>query len=100
MTDNMTFLVVYENDGTSHVHPSCEPRINAAVERYVTSGCNVDTLLDLELLDGSTYWVKTSIIEGWTISTPEYRRYNFQHNHRLDQEVKSAKAEVNVWDDE
>lgn len=73
IAEQPSFVKVFENDGFVLVGPDDEPRIDAAVERWVSSGRTQDTLLALTRLDGDEYKVKASTITSWCISTYEGR---------------------------
>lgn len=95
-----TWLRIFEPDGPTSIAAHEEPRVNAAVSRYVDSGCSHDTLLDLEMIFGDTYYTKASLINSWYISTPAFRRAEIQHQGAYEEEDKSFKAELGIWSED
>jgi hypothetical protein len=93
-----THLIVYETDGKIFVDALEEPRVSAAVSQYIDSGKTKDTLLDLTLIGGAAYYVRTSNIVSWLISTPSFRRSWEEYDAAMEEEKKALKAEFGSWE--
>lgn len=99
-----TWLVVLEADGSStHADPADEGMLDAALSRYVDSGCTRDEILCLTLSEGGNYHVRASRISGWWLNTPEHTRRNLFRTAAQRENRKTIRAELGLpWteDDE
>lgn len=85
---SISFVKVYDIQGDMvGVALSEEPRIDAAVSKWVDSGKTQDTLLSLETPDGSEYKTLASAIQSWLVSTPEIRRRKAEIEAELQAEM-------------
>lgn len=96
----MNFVKLFDDTGYVLVDAGEEGSIDAAVERYVTSGGTVDTLLCVTLLDGSVYKVKASLVTAWYLSTPEGRMRGVEIEKQLGDEIKANRAAAGLFGDE
>lgn len=95
-----TWLTVWEEGGLSYtVDAADEPRIDAAVSRYVDSGESRDSIIALAFTDGRDYRVRASQITSWAISTPETRHRALELDKMQDEETKRIKAELGIWEE-
>ena len=96
-----TFLKIYEHDSSyTIVEAAEEPRVNAAVEKWIASGCTTDTLLDLTCVDGDDFCIKASAIVSWLLSTPEGRRRRVEWEASVKEESREYKQATGDWDEE
>ena len=97
-----TMLRVWDAFGSAaDLDPSEEPRIDAAVSRWIDSGERANTLLDLTMLNGSRYRALASDLRSWVLSTPETRRTQIEITHMQAEEDRQHKAELGIpWTDE
>lgn len=94
----MKYIRLYESDGYVLVHETEDPRIDAAVSRYIDNGR--DTLLLLDCLDGSVYRCLASNIRSWYTSTPESRRQSLAWERDSKAEAKELRISLGIWEDE
>lgn len=93
-----TSLTVWEEGGSYYtVDVADEPRIDAAVSRYMETGR--DSLLALTFTDGREYRVKASQITHWAVSTPETRQRAVELDKAQDEETQRFKREAGIWED-
>ena len=90
------FLKLWEGDSSTIVSPDEEPRLNSAVVRWVESGKTIDTLLDLDRIDGDTYYTLASVITSWIVSTPEGRLRSYIWDKASEDEEKLLKQDPNA----
>ena len=93
-----TWLCVLESDGTTHIDAADMGALDAAVSRYVDSGCTRDEVLCLTLVEGGTYHVKASRINSWWLCTPTQRyRDLVRQSRRRDAERNDRAALGLPW---
>ena len=88
-TNGAAFMVAIEE----------EPRIDAAVSKWIDSGKTQDTLLDLTDVVGSSYKTLASEITSWLVLTPELRRAGVAYNKALDDEVVAIKSDLGIFEE-
>lgn len=94
-----TYLKVYDRIGEAvYCIADDEPRIDAAVSRWIET--KRDTLLDLTLLEGTTYKTLASDIMAWTITTPETREYRVALNKANEDEHTEHRHAAGDWEAE
>lgn len=94
------WLNVWEANGCVFAtDPADEPRIDAAVSKWLDSGKTRDTLLSLSFLDGREYKVLASNIVSWAISTSESREKEYEIRKFQEDEDKELKSRVGLWED-
>lgn len=95
------WLVLLENDGSTHIEVSEDGAIDAAVARYLESGCTRDELLHLSLAEGGTYRVRVSRINSWWICTPEHTYRNLLRDAARRETERATRAELGLpWKEE
>lgn len=95
-----TWLIVWERDG-GHVIACAdqEPNLDTGVTAYLDSAGTRDSLLSLTLTDGREYRVLASCITGWSLSTPETRRRELEHEKWCGEERQALRQELGIWED-
>lgn len=69
------YLLVFEDDGATWLAASNERhQLDTAVTAYLETGR--DSLLHLDLIDGSPLVLKASLVTGWRLETKETREIN------------------------
>lgn len=76
-----------------------EPRIDAAVSKWIDSGKTQDTLLDLIDVVGAPYKTLASEITSWLILTPESRRAGIAYSKALDDEAQVIRTELGIFEE-
>lgn len=95
-----TYVKLFDSaDAFVCCEPHEEPRIDAAVSRYLETGGNVDTLLCLDLVDGCSYKTRASNILAWYVTSPEDRRRRVQWEKDAADENAELRQEAGIWDD-
>lgn len=95
-----TYLKVYDGEDSCFVCvPEDEPRVNAAVSRYVDSGCTHDTLLDLTMVEGPTIYIRASDIRCWFVSTPGSRERRIGIDKESEDEYAEHRRAHGIWDE-
>lgn len=97
-----SWLRLFEVDGSCWlVEASEEPRIDAAVERYLSSGRTHDALLSLTLADcAGECRTLASRIGSWCLSTPELREEQRQHEKLRRDEDREARLALGLpWEE-
>ena len=95
----MDYLTVWTRDGEStHCEPDDEPRLDAVVTAFLDSGRTKDTLLCLTMLEGVPYKVLASEVTSWAVSTADSRKMRVRINHESEEEERSAKAELGIFE--
>ncbi len=96
-----TFLKLWDKLGASSLlHVDDEPRVNAAVSRWVDSGRSRDTLLDLTGVDGDQFYTLASEVTSWLVSTPRGRLLSRQWDRDVGNEQQEHKAQLGIWEDD
>lgn len=96
-----TFVRLWTSDGGSwSIAVEEEPRIDAAVSRWVDSGETRDTLLLVTLTGGDPLKLRASFVASWMISTPEGRRRELEISKESDDEQERVRKELGIWEDE
>lgn len=67
------WLMVYNDGGCCRVDVADEPKLDAAVEQWVSSGETRDSLLLLTTVEGEPFKVLASTVTSWLTSTPASR---------------------------
>ena len=97
----MRYLRVWDTDGgIAEVHEHEEPRIDAAVSQYLSSGRTHDTILDLTMISGAEYKILASCVTSWMLCTPETREANLRQELAMRDEEKTMRHALGMWDDE
>ena len=94
-----TYLKLYTGDGYVLCQPQEEPRVDAAVSRWIDSGRTQDTLLSLDLMDGCAYKCLASCVSEWFLSTPENRRTSIEWEQLAKQEDTEVRQSLGIWDE-
>lgn len=97
MTD---FLKLFDSTGFVLVESAEEGQIDAAVERYLSTGETVDTLLCLTLLSGEVYKTRASAIVCWYSSTPAQRARGIEIDKALEDERRANRRSVGFIESE
>jgi len=97
-----SWLVVLEDDSTAtHIDPADEGTLDAAVTRYLESGCTRDELLCLTLSEGGPYRVLASRVVGWWLNTPEHQMHNLMRKEAQKEAEKGRRAALGLpWKEE
>lgn len=104
MSEVGSYLRVFDQNGSyCYAKIEEEPRIDAAVTQYVSSGGSRDSVIDIELQEGATYKILASHITGWFVSTPDTRRERIRLNKLMNEEEDRIAEDVgikphNPWD--
>lgn len=94
-----TYVRVFDEDGNISVELDDEPRVDAAVQRWIDSGRTRDTVLSLTCLDGSEIHMLASKITTWYVSTPESRRLQVEFEAAYQQELRQMRAAAGWMED-
>jgi hypothetical protein len=82
-----TFVMVYDTQNSqANVVVEDESTIDAAVERWISSGQTQNTLLMLTLMSGATWKIRASDISNWVISSKAIRDLSRAHSAALSAE--------------
>ena len=97
----MKFLKLYleASDEFYAISPFEESTIDAAVERYLTSAGNPDTLLHLTTMEDETFTVRASSIVGWQVVTPEGRERYWARHKMIEAVEDKARKAAGIWDE-
>jgi len=97
-----SWLVVFEiANGSTHIDPSDEGALDAAVTRYLESGGTRDELLCLTLSEGGTYRIRASQVSSWYLSTPDHVRNNLIRNAAQRDIDRATRASLGLpWKEE
>lgn len=97
-----SWLVVLEtSESSTHIDPADEGTLDAAVTRYLDSGCTRDELLCLTLSEGGNYRVRVSLIAGWWLNTPEHCMRNLLRNEASKNAERERRATLGLtWKEE
>lgn len=77
-----------------------EPRVSAAVQRWVDSGRTVDTIIDATARTGSPYFLLASEVRSWLISSPESRQRSYEIDAADNAERAAQKQAAGLWEEE
>jgi len=94
-----SYLRVWEGDSHYLCEVQEEPRVDAAVERWISSGRTNDTLLRLTMIDGDEVAILASRVTSWMVSTPEGRRRAIEWDAVYRSEREAMKQEAGIWDE-
>lgn len=93
-----TWVVILDETGTAwFVMPEGKDSIDAAVERYISSGRTLDTLLDLTDLDGSELRILASTVRLFYTCTPESRMNHMHYQAFREREKQQFRADLGLW---
>jgi hypothetical protein len=93
-----TYLVVEDGSGRSLlIAVDEEPRIDALVGEYLSSGRTRDRVVELEQIDGSSVKLPVSAIRNWFTSTPAIRRRCMELDIAMEREAIELEKEVRGW---
>lgn len=94
----MKYVKLFTGDGDSWTVPfEEEPRLDAGVEAYLTTG--KDRLLAFTLVEGDQLRILASEIVSWATSTPEGRQRYVEMERDSGEEMKGIRQSLGIWDD-
>jgi len=95
------WLVLMEMDGNTHIDPADEGSLDAAVTRYLESGCTREEMLCLTLSEGGRYHLRVSRVAGWWLCTPEHARRNLKRKQTQKETQEMMRSELGLpWEEE
>ena len=96
-----TFVKLWDTSGDS---VCCvaedEPRIDAAVTAWLSSGKTADSILDLTLESGDGFRILASAVVSWIVSTPEGRLRATECDAAHKAEAEEFRAAAGIWEDD
>lgn len=96
-----TYVIVFEEGGDcANVVAEDETRLDCAVAAYLDSAGTRDSLVHLTLCNGERYTVRASTVKGWKVSTPEGRLRAIEYQQGLEEEHKSNRQALGIWENE
>lgn len=100
MNGRLEFLRLWDHHGGCvDVGLDEEPRVDAAVQLWIDSGRQRDTVLSLVTVEGTTFRILASTIVAWMESTPESRTEATRIELMLDDEVDGERKAAGKWID-
>lgn len=94
-----TWVVLIDERGVGwRVIPENRHSVDAAVEKWISSGRTQDTLLDLTEVDGGELRILASIVQAFYMSTPELRRAGVQFRAFKEREEMEIRMDLGLWD--
>lgn len=97
-----TFCTLYDSMGDAvMLPPQDEARLKLAVRNYLRSGETQDELLELDALDGCTYYVRVSAVGDFYVSSPDSRRRRIELELAATEEDHELRVELGLmqpWD--
>jgi hypothetical protein len=102
MTDELgSWVCIYDAlDSLWTVGVDDEPRVDAAVSRYLDSGGTTDTLLDLTTIENETLRIRASLVVAWFVSSPETRRRSVEVESMQKSEHAANRQATGQWTDD
>jgi hypothetical protein len=98
MTDGVTYLKVFDHQGAVCVMAGYEPRLDAAVTRWIDDGH--DELVQMETYCGEMYKILASQVTSMLLSTSEGRRNEMLAEAALKEEEATHRHEAGIWEDD